>query len=77
MLRRLSREVVDCYVRAENCQRKAEAAPTEESRQDFLQIQQSWLKLATSYEFAERLLDFSKENKRRRAEFYGDEHVSA
>ena len=32
---------------------------------------QIWLTLAHSYEFAEGLLNFSKENKRRRAEFYG------
>jgi hypothetical protein len=31
------------------------------------------LNLALSYDFAERLQDFSEENSRRRAELYGDE----
>jgi hypothetical protein len=34
-------------------------------------IHQSWLTLARSYEFGERLVDFSRENDRRRREIYG------
>jgi hypothetical protein len=73
MLRKLSREVSDCYAQADDCARKATEAVTEQSRNDYLRAQQSWLTFAHSYEFAERLLDFSNENKRRRAEFYGDD----
>jgi hypothetical protein len=72
MLRKLSREVSDCYAQADDCAHKAREAVTEQSRNDYLRAQQRWLTLAHSYEFAERLLDFSNENKRRRAEFYGD-----
>jgi hypothetical protein len=71
MLRKLSEEVRACHAHADECARKAEDAFTEDMRQDFLRLRQSWLKLASSYEFAERLLDFSKDNNRRRAEFYG------
>jgi hypothetical protein len=61
MLRRLSKEASDCYAHAENCARKAAEATTEERRGDFLRLQQGWLNLALSYDFAERLRDFSKE----------------
>jgi hypothetical protein len=61
MLRKLSKEVSECYARAEDCTRKAAEALTEERREDYLRLQQSWLNLALSYDFAERLLDFSKE----------------
>lgn len=73
MMRKLSQDVAECYARAEDCQRKAEQAFTADTQQDFLRLQQSWLNLARSYEFAERPLAFSKENNRRRVEIYGDE----
>ena len=62
------------YMRAAECERRAAAALTDEGRQEYLRLQRNWLKLAQSYEFGERLLDFSEENKKRRAEFYGDVH---
>jgi hypothetical protein len=73
MLRKLSQEVSDCYAHAEEAGRKAKETSSEELRKDYLRAQQSWLTLAHGYEFAERLLDFSKENERRRAEFYGSD----
>ena len=76
MLRKLSEEIRECYAHAEECARKAKEVTVEELRNDFLRRQQSWLALARSYEFAERLLDFTKENSRRRAEFYGDNTIS-
>jgi len=71
MLRQLSKEVSDCYAHAEVCARKAAEATADQSREDYLRVQRHWLTLARSYEFGERLRDFSKENNRRRAEFYG------
>jgi hypothetical protein len=70
MLRKLSEEVRSCLAHAEECERKAEVATSEKSRNDYLRLRQHWLTLANSHEFAERLLDFSKENNRRRAELY-------
>ncbi len=70
MLRKLSKEVADCYTRAEECGRKAAEAVSQQVRNDYLRIQQTWLKLARSYEFGERLADFSKENTRRSAELF-------
>ena len=71
MLRQLSKEVSDCYAHAEVCARKAVEATADESREDYLRVQRHWLTLARSYEFGERLRDFSKGNNRRRAEFFG------
>ena len=58
---------------AEDCARKAAEAPSEESRKDYLQLQQHWLNLAQSYNFTEQLHDFSKESIRRRAELCGED----
>jgi hypothetical protein len=74
MLLKLSDQVRECYARAEECGRKAEDAFTEALRQDMLRLQASWLNLARSYEFAERLLDFSNEKKHRREKSYGKAH---
>ena len=69
MLRKLSREVSHCYAHAEDCAQKAADAATEQSRNDYLRLEQNWLTLALSYEFGERLSEFTKENQRRRVEF--------
>ena len=63
MLQRLREEVGACYAYARECARKADTAISDEMRYDLLRLQESWLNLARSYEFAEhRLSDFSKEN---------------
>lgn len=54
MLRKLSKEVSDCYGQGDDCAHKAAEALTEQSRDDYLRSQQSCLTLAHSYEFAER-----------------------
>ncbi|HEY2534004.1 MAG TPA: hypothetical protein VGJ20_39790 [Xanthobacteraceae bacterium] len=43
--------------------------PTDKECDGYLGLEQHWLTLARSYEFSERLNDFSKGNARRRAEF--------
>src|SRR5215475_8443946 len=68
MLRKLSSEMADCYAHAETCARMAAQAAGKE-RDDYLGLQQRWLTLARSYDFSERLNDFSEENTRRRIEF--------
>ncbi len=65
MLRKFSQEVANCYSHADNCGRRAKAAPTDELRQDFLLLKESWLTLAQSYQFGARLNDFALENRRR------------
>ena len=64
MLRNLSEEICECYRHAEDCARKAAGQSCQKLRQDFLDLEQRWLSLARSYEFTERLTDFSDETKR-------------
>lgn len=75
MLPKQAEEAARCYARAEECARKAERASSEEMREDYLRLQKNWQDLACRYELAERLTNASEENKRRRAEFFGDKSV--
>ena len=71
MLQNLSREVRECYQRAEVCAHGAQTAFDEETRQDFRALEKSWLKLAHSYEFAEQILAFTNKSKRKREKWWG------
>jgi hypothetical protein len=64
VLKNLSEEIRECYQHAEDCARKAAAQSCPKTKQDFLELEQRWLFLARSYEFTERLSDFSEETKR-------------
>jgi hypothetical protein len=64
MLRNLSEEIRECYRHAENSARKAAAQTDPKLKADFLDLERRWLFLARSYEFTERLTDFSSEAKR-------------
>jgi hypothetical protein len=46
MLRKLSKEIAECYQRAEECRRKAHEARIETVRADFLEMERRWLFLA-------------------------------
>lgn len=60
MLNNLSEQLRSCYCHAEECARKAAAQSDPQLRQDFLALEQHWLKLARSYELGERLSNFTK-----------------
>jgi len=64
VLKNLSDEIRECLQHAENCARKAAAQSCPKLKQDFLELERRWLYLARSYEFTERLTDFSVETKR-------------
>jgi hypothetical protein len=70
----LSKEVRDCHARAEACAEKAQNAFNAEMREDFLRLRDSWLKLAQSYQFAERLIDFTNETEKRCSKWRGLHH---
>jgi len=53
----LAREIEECREHAAHCARKARLAAAEDARVDFLRLEQNWLQLARSYEFAQRLLN--------------------
>jgi hypothetical protein len=63
VLNDLSKQVSNCYRHAEDCARQAAETSDPQLRQDFLALEQHWLKLARSYELGERLGDFTKRSK--------------
>jgi hypothetical protein len=68
MLQNLSAEVVYCLERAEDCAKRARCEINPALRRDFFDMEQRWLKLARSYEFAEQLQRFASHNKQQRGE---------
>ena len=60
MRQTLRRDIRECYLRAEQCRRLAEGAPTPSARAEFLDMERRWLSFARSYEFAERLSNFTE-----------------
>jgi hypothetical protein len=60
MLRKLSQEIADCYRYAADCRRKADAASVPTEKQEFLDMERRWVFLARSYEFTERLTEFTR-----------------
>jgi len=57
----VSEQIRECLEAAENCARRAAAHPDGSPlRQDFLEMEQRWLSLVRSIEFAERLDSFTK-----------------
>jgi hypothetical protein len=64
VLNNLSGNIRECFQHAEDCARKAAAQTEPRVKQDFLDLEQRWLSLARSYEFTERISDFSDETKR-------------
>ena len=58
MLQNLSEEMRECFRRAEECERLSKTALTPSAIKDYLEMEQRWLALARSYEFAERLSRF-------------------
>lgn len=65
MLNNLSKQIRECLEHADACARKAADLTDLKLKEDFLDMERRWLALAQSYEFTQRLDDFSKEAKRR------------
>jgi hypothetical protein len=64
----VSDKVAYCYERANECRLKAEETLNEAFRQEYLDMEDRWLLLARSYEFGDRLVDFTNETARRRSQ---------
>ena len=64
MLNNLSEQIRECLRHAEDCARQAAAQTCPNLKEDFLDMERRWLFLARSYEFTERVTDFSAETKR-------------
>jgi hypothetical protein len=64
MLNDLSDKIRACLEHAEDCARHAETQTCPSLKEDFLDMERRWLFLARSYEFTERVNDFSAEANR-------------
>jgi hypothetical protein len=64
MLNNLSEQIRECLRHAEDCARLAAAQTCPQLKDDFLDMERRWMFLARSYEFTERVSDFSTETKR-------------
>ena len=70
MQNNLSEQIRDCYRHAQDCARKAAKQTDPNLKQDFLELEESWLFLARSFKFNERLGDLSDVmNRRKNYEF--------
>jgi PAS domain S-box-containing protein len=65
LLHNLSDKVRLCYERAAEAKERADEMLDPEAKTDFLNAEKRWLLLARSYEFGERLDDFTRESSRR------------
>jgi hypothetical protein len=59
MLENVSELIRECRQHAKDCARKAAAVTDPKLKKEFLDMEQRWLRLVRSYEFTERLNDFS------------------
>jgi hypothetical protein len=60
MLQNLSEQIRECLRRAEECKRLSKTALSTSAIKDYLDMEQRWLNLFRSYDFVERLSDFTK-----------------
>ena len=67
MLSGLSEVVADCYRRAAQCRERAERSGNDKDRAFYLEREQSWVRLALSYQFSERLDRTMDERENRRS----------
>ena len=67
MLNNLSEQISDCYRHAQDCARKAAEQTDPNLKEDFLELEDSWLFLARSLKFNERLGDSSDVMNRRKS----------
>src|SRR5947207_15149919 len=64
-LKNICEQIRDCLQHAEDCAKKAAAQTDQKLKQDFLDNERRWLMLAQSYDFTQRLGDFSDQAKRK------------
>ena len=60
MLQRLSDDIRECYLHADECRRHADATADPSRKQFYLDMEKRWLLLARSHAFAEQLSSFVK-----------------
>ena len=65
MLENISEHARECLSKAEECRRIAESTSDQRVRSDFLDMERRWLRLAESYQFADRLFIWLSEAERK------------
>jgi hypothetical protein len=65
MLRKISRQVADCYERAAESRLRAANAVNELERAEYLNLERRWMMLARSYELSESVAGMNEEAKHR------------
>src|SRR5262245_49320079 len=66
MLQQLSEQIRVCHEHAVDAKRQADTAVDAARKADFLEMEKHWLVLARSYEFSERLGDFTENSNQKR-----------
>ena len=66
MLQNLSEEIRECLCHAEHCKQLSKTALPPPAIKGYLEMEQRWLALARSYEFAERLSRFTEPFRKRK-----------
>ncbi len=73
----MSEQIRECLKHAEDCACQAAAQTDQKLKQDFLDKERRWLMLAQSYDFTQRLGDFSDDAKRKADNLYSDSQRAA
>ena len=60
MLQKLKTEIAECYQHALECRRWGNESSDPGTKQDYLDMEGRWVQLAHSYEFTERLSNFTE-----------------
>jgi predicted transcriptional regulator len=60
MLQNLSEDIRECLRHAEECKRRAKTALSADAIKDYLEMEERWLALARTYEFAESLSRYTE-----------------
>jgi hypothetical protein len=66
MLQRIGPRQQECLSRATHCRDLAQVAADPQNRAEYLKTEKSWLRLADSYQFSERLSLFVTDRERTR-----------
>jgi len=66
MLQKLKTEIAECYQHALECRRRADDSSDPGCKQEFLGMEERWIQLAHSYDFAECLSNFTEPFRRRK-----------
>jgi hypothetical protein len=61
MLQGPDKHVAECYRHASRCREFAEQALDPADKQDFLEMEHRWMRLAKRYQITERMSDFNEE----------------